>query len=55
MRDKNEKVKGIGQGKHVNLLFYLMISVKKMPVAVKLDTQVTTWRQQEEHGKKKGS
>lgn len=37
----------------MKLPFYLMIFVEKMPVAAKLETQATTWREQEEHGMKK--
>lgn len=37
----------------MNLLFYLMIFVEKMPMAVNLETQASTWRKQENHGKKK--
>ena len=53
MKDKKEKNTKERSRQTRESPFYLMIFVEKMPVAAKLETQVTTWRKQEEHEKKK--
>lgn len=53
MKEKKEKNKKERSRQTRGSPLHLMIFVEIMPVAAKLETQATTWRKQEDHGKKK--